>query len=365
MSENEEKKLDFKSFETHSLKEVMGNAKLLEAKAKQLRDFAVHFDLAKTLNKDRPDMPHIMIEAWQFAGFLCQVRGGNSDFELVEGAPIETYKGYAEIVNADGEIVASATALCDRGESNWKTRNSYAIASMAATRAQGKAWRMVLGFLVLMAGYSATPWEEMVGLEDETSGQYQRQRPNAGKVANPETISGMTMDQFGNWTVTMLNREGILKEVGDISEFVKRALAQANIKWETAQKVQLEKAVMEEIERVKTALAKKGQDAAVENVDGKEPAVVDPAKPTEAEDMTQPEHGMTMDQFGLWTQGLMDSIKLKIADMSPKGISQFIKMGLEYAKLDWYTSSEEDLKAGIREYAEKVVEYAKEDTEKE
>ena len=352
--QKEEKKLDFKSFETHPLKEVMSNAKLMEAKAKQLREFAMHYDLAKVLDKNRPEAPHIMIEAWQFAGFLCQLRGGSSGFDLIPDASVERYKTWAEIVDADGNIVANAESMCDRSEKNWKTTSSYAVASMGVTRAQGKAWRMVLGFLPLMAGFSATPWEEMVNLESD-AGTYQPQRAANPNIKDATTIHGMTSDQFGNWVVSLLNREGVLAKVpdGDISAFVKSSMEKSGLKWDTAQKVQLEKAVMTQVDLLKK------EDGIAEAEAAQEPEAEKPA--VNLEDLETPEHGMTMDQFGVWTQGVMETVGLKITDMSPKGISQFVKLGLQHGKLDWYTATEEELKAAIRVYTDKVVKYAQDE----
>lgn len=344
-------KLDMKDFQTHSMKETMGNMKLLEAKANQLREFALHYNLAKSLNKDRPESPHIMIEAWQFAGWLMQLRGGESGYERIEGA-VEAYSSWAEIVDADGNVVMRAESMCDRGESNWKSSNSYVLASMAVTRAQGKAWRMSIGFLPLMSGFSATPWEEMASLERDD--QYTSKRPNAAKVEDPTALHGMTSDQFGNWVVTELNRNKFLDQVQNVNEFVKRAMETASLKWETAQKAQLEKAITDEITRTKAILAEAGATATT-------PATKAEEKPAKTEEAAETEHGMDMDQFGLWTQGLMDSVGLKINDMSPKGISEFVKLGLKHGKIDWFKSTEEELKAGIREYAEKVVAYAKEE----
>ncbi len=60
-----------------------------------------------------------------------------------------------------GAVVGAADAECLRSEAKWKNSDDYAIKSMAQTRATSKAMRGPLGFIVTLAGYEATPFEEM------------------------------------------------------------------------------------------------------------------------------------------------------------------------------------------------------------
>jgi hypothetical protein len=46
-------------------------------------------------------------------------------------------------------------------ERNWSHRDDYALRSMAQTRAVAKALRLCLGWIMSLAGYEATPAEEM------------------------------------------------------------------------------------------------------------------------------------------------------------------------------------------------------------
>ena len=75
-----------------------------------------------------------------------------------------TEKGWEARVEArtlDGRTIGAAEACCTRDESRWKTQPDYAIRSMAQTRATSKALRGPLGFIVTLAGFQATPAEEM------------------------------------------------------------------------------------------------------------------------------------------------------------------------------------------------------------
>jgi hypothetical protein len=65
------------------------------------------------------------------------------------------------VAKRDGQIVGWGEARCDRTERNWRTSENNAIASMAQTRAQSKALRQPLAWVIGLAGYSPTPAEEM------------------------------------------------------------------------------------------------------------------------------------------------------------------------------------------------------------
>lgn len=74
---------------------------------------------------------------------------------------------------ADGTVISSASAECgspdelDRsGKPTWASRPRYARRSMALTRATAKAARMAFSWVMTLAGYEATPYEEMEGVID-------------------------------------------------------------------------------------------------------------------------------------------------------------------------------------------------------
>lgn len=64
-------------------------------------------------------------------------------------------------VHRNGHVISSGEALCSNREARWQSADEYAIKSMAITRASGKAYRIPLSFLAVMAGLEATPAEEM------------------------------------------------------------------------------------------------------------------------------------------------------------------------------------------------------------
>lgn len=77
----------------------------------------------------------------------------------------ETENGWEARVEArtlSGQVVGAAEAMCARDEGKkWADAAGYALRSMAQTRATSKALRMPLGFVMTLAGYDATPAEEM------------------------------------------------------------------------------------------------------------------------------------------------------------------------------------------------------------
>ncbi len=76
-----------------------------------------------------------------------------------------------------GEIVGAAEASCDRSEPRWQDADDYALRSMAQTRATSKALRQPLGFIVTLAGFEATPLEEMPVSPDP---------PSSGRTVDPD-----------------------------------------------------------------------------------------------------------------------------------------------------------------------------------
>jgi len=64
-------------------------------------------------------------------------------------------------VHRNNQVIASGEAMCSNREERWRNADEYAIKSMSITRASGKAYRIPLSFLAVMAGLEVTPAEEM------------------------------------------------------------------------------------------------------------------------------------------------------------------------------------------------------------
>lgn len=102
---------------------------------------------------------HVQVEAWTLCGSILGV------FPVVEWTH-KTDDGWEARVVAktlSGATVGAAESMCSRSERTWKSRDDYAIRSMAQTRAVSKAMRAPLGFIMSLAGFVPTPVEEMEG----------------------------------------------------------------------------------------------------------------------------------------------------------------------------------------------------------
>lgn len=95
------------------------------------------------------------------------------------------YESFVEI-RRNGLAVTSASAICSRSETRWRTADEYAVKSMATTRATAKAYRLGLSFLAVLAGLEPTPAEEMP--RDADAGRY---NAPARTPAMPEKADAM------------------------------------------------------------------------------------------------------------------------------------------------------------------------------
>lgn len=82
-----------------------------------------------------------------------------------------SYIGAVELIRmSDGMVIGGGTAVVGMdevdkyGKPTWGNRPEYARRSMAVTRAAGKAARLLLSWVVVLAGFQPTPAEEMEGL---------------------------------------------------------------------------------------------------------------------------------------------------------------------------------------------------------
>ena len=109
-----------------------------------------------------------LVEAWQFAGsqlglipVVKEVKNLSTESEL-------KYEAFVEVIRlTDSVVLSRGYAVCSNKENSKRRFDEYAIASMAQTRAVGKAYRNILAWLMKAAGFEATPAEEMDFIKDE------------------------------------------------------------------------------------------------------------------------------------------------------------------------------------------------------
>jgi len=139
----------------------------------------------RRLYKHIGESDHVFVEGWTLLGSMLGV------FAEVEWSrPLENgWESRAVARTLAGRVVGAAESMCSRSESKWKSRDDYAIRSMAQTRAVSKALRLPLGFIMELAGYSATPADEV---PDAQPGRGAQSKPESG----PVPASGPSLDQI-------------------------------------------------------------------------------------------------------------------------------------------------------------------------
>ena len=143
-------------FGTSEPKEVLVRAKGIASElAATIRE--------RRLTSDIQGKEYVRCEGWTTLGAMLGV------FPVLAWTrPVERgWEARVEAKTLAGAIVGAAEAQCLRDEKSWSNREDFALRSMAQTRATAKALRMPLGFVMTLAGYEATPAEEMT-FERET-----------------------------------------------------------------------------------------------------------------------------------------------------------------------------------------------------
>lgn len=114
----------------------------------------------------------VHVEGWQFAGACMGIFARTVSVENLSGND-KDFKYRAEVelyqISTD-KVIGRAVALCSSSEHGKKDFDEYAVMSMAQTRATSKAFRLSIGWIMKLAGYEATPAEEVNGdfFADET-----------------------------------------------------------------------------------------------------------------------------------------------------------------------------------------------------
>ena len=106
---------------------------------------------------------YVKNEGWNCLGSLLGILPREREVRQLEDG---SFEAYVELIShKTGAIVGCGSALCSVTEPRWSKAPLYARRSMAITRATGKAYRLGLSWIVTLAGYSPTPFEEMDGID--------------------------------------------------------------------------------------------------------------------------------------------------------------------------------------------------------
>jgi hypothetical protein len=151
-------------------------AVLAEAKeaAKSLVEVVRQAHLARKFGGDKE---HLFYEAWQTVGKFYGITAKVISSNYVEFGSAQGFEARAVAITRDGVEISAAESMCLSDEANWAKKPLFQLKSMAQTRACSKALRNVLAWVVVLAGFSPTPAEEMTGQEHNTNGQGTVQKP--------------------------------------------------------------------------------------------------------------------------------------------------------------------------------------------
>lgn len=119
-------------------------------------------ELAKMIEAQRLWDPingkkYVKVEGWTTLAVMMGVVAREVQTTEADGI----YTAVVELVRmSDGACISRASAECGE-EKPWNARARYARRSMAQTRATGKACRLAFSWVMSLAGYEPTPFEEM------------------------------------------------------------------------------------------------------------------------------------------------------------------------------------------------------------
>lgn len=131
---------------------------------------------------------YVQIEGWQFAGGLMGMAAKIVKVENLSSGTEKKWRADVEIIRLkDNVAVGFGTAICSNLEGKKKSFDEYAICSMAQTRAIGKAYRNMIGWVIKLAGYEATPSEEIIKMGGQPVETRDQSKPTPKQPDKPQT----------------------------------------------------------------------------------------------------------------------------------------------------------------------------------
>ena len=111
---------------------------------------------------------YVYVEGWQFMGGMLGIEAipvALENLSVLSEKNEYKYSCTVELLKGD-KLVGRGYAICSNAETKKKSFDEYAVASMAQTRAVGKAYRLKIGWLMKLAGYEGTPAEEINDIDN-------------------------------------------------------------------------------------------------------------------------------------------------------------------------------------------------------
>lgn len=158
---------------------------------------------------------YVNVEGWQIAGAFTGTFPIVETVENLSDGRQYKYRAEVSLRDKDGNKVGYGVAICTNQEAGKKNFDEYAVASMAQTRAVGKAYRMKIGWLLKVAGYETTPAEEMDAVEGEVVSAAPKQGTKNNKPKFSIRDVGIAKQQL-SLAKTMDELKTIFGTLGDI-----------------------------------------------------------------------------------------------------------------------------------------------------
>lgn len=187
------------------------NPSLILDEAKDIANALADIIKEKKLYKKIGAKEHVYVEGWTTLGALLKVFPILESSVRLDREDEIIYESKVVAKTLQGEIIGVGEAVCSNKEKNWLYSDEYAIKSMSITRATSKALRIPLGWIMTLAGYSGTPFEEMTSEMGNTSNnsskkpapaQNGRKQAPAKKPAKPSVPRDINPDTVEDAEVT-------------------------------------------------------------------------------------------------------------------------------------------------------------------
>jgi hypothetical protein len=131
--------------------------KLVRARAVEVANELAGIIRAQNLYVKIRGEEYVLVEGWTLAGTMLGV------FPVLEWSRRidDGWEARTEARTLSGAVIGAAESMCVRSERKWAKAEEHALRSMAATRSTSRALRQPLGFVMELAGFKATPAEDM------------------------------------------------------------------------------------------------------------------------------------------------------------------------------------------------------------
>lgn len=147
---------------------------------------------------------YVNVEGWQIAGAFTGALPMVEKVENLSEGRVYKYRAEVSLRDRDNNQIGYGVAICTNQEAGKKNFDEYAVASMAQTRAVGKAYRMKLGWLLKVAGYETTPAEEMDAVVANNATEQHKQSAQAKRrfsirdigIAKAQLEKAKTVDEL-------------------------------------------------------------------------------------------------------------------------------------------------------------------------